>query len=133
MSRGTCGCHRRTRGDQGQAAVELALVLPLVVLLALMLVQITLVVRDQVLVIHAAREAAREVAVSDGPEVAERAATAGGSLDPTRLEVSVSGRRQPGSRVQIDIGYASPTNVPLVGPLVGDVPLSGAASMRVER
>ncbi len=133
MSRGTCGCHQRGRGDQGQAAVELALVLPLVVLLALVLVQVALVVRDQVLVIHAAREAAREVAVSADPGVAERAAMAGGPLDPTRLEVEVSGRGRPGSRVRVDIRYASATHVPLVGSLVGDVALSGDASMRVER
>ncbi len=133
MSRGTSGCHQRGRDDQGQAAVELALVLPLVALLALVLVQVTLVVRDQVLVIHAAREAAREVAVSDDPDVADRAATAGGSLDPARLEVEVSGRGRPGSRARVTISYASSTEVPLVGSLIGDVTLSGEATMRVER
>jgi hypothetical protein len=103
------------------------------VLLALMLVQVTLVVRDQVLVIHAAREAAREAAVDADPEVAGRGARAGGALDPSRLDVEVSGRGAAGSRVTVAIRYASPTEVPLVGPLVGDVDLSGVATMRVER
>ncbi len=46
-----------TRGsrDEGQAAVELARVLPLVALVLLALVQAGLVVRDQILVVHAAR------------------------------------------------------------------------------
>ncbi len=133
MSGGTLGCRRRARGDQGQAAVELALVLPLVVLLALVLVQVALVVRDQVLVSHAAREAAREAAVDADPEVAGRAARASGALDPSRLDVEVSGRGPAGSRVRVQLGYASPTDVPLVGALVGDVGLSGSATMRVER
>lgn len=132
MSRGTSGCHDRRKGDQGQAAVELALVLPLLAVLALVLVQVALVVRDQVLVIHVAREAAREAAVSDDPAGADQAARSGGSLDPGRLRVDVSGRGAPGSRVRVDVGYASPTDVPLVGPLVGDVALSGSATMRVE-
>lgn len=124
---------RRGRGDRGQAAVELALVLPLLVLLALVLCQVTLVVRDQVLVIHAAREGGRASAVDPDPEAARRAALASGSLSPTRLEVGVSGRAGPGSRVKVTVEYRSATDLPLVGPLVGDVALSGSASMRVER
>jgi hypothetical protein len=130
---GTSGPHGGRGGDQGQAAVELALVLPLVAVLALLLVQVTLVVRDQVLVIHAAREAARAAAVSPEPDAAGQAARAGASLAPSRLEVDVSGRAEPGSRVQVQLRYRSPTEVPLVGPMVGDVQLSGSATMRVER
>lgn len=122
----------RGASDRGQAAVEVALVLPLVAVLALVLLQVTLVVRDQVLVIHAAREGAREAAVSDEPGAARRAALAGASLGPERLEVESSGRAGPGSRVRVEIRYRSPTDVPLVGRLVGDVALSGSASMRVE-
>lgn len=119
--------------ERGQAAVEVALVLPLVAVLALVLLQVTLVVRDQVLVIHAAREGARESAVNVDPGAPRRAALAGASLRPERLEVESSGRSGPGSRVKVVIRYFSPTDVPLVGRLVGDVALSGSASMRVER
>ncbi|MGH9185287.1 MAG: TadE family protein, partial [Acidimicrobiales bacterium] len=44
---------------RGQATVELALVLPFVALVLLAVAQTALVVRAQVLVTHAAREAAR--------------------------------------------------------------------------
>jgi Flp pilus assembly protein TadG len=43
------------RGEDGQATVELALVLPLVAVLLLALVQAAVVARDQILVAHAAR------------------------------------------------------------------------------
>lgn len=127
------GASRRSRRQEGQAAVELALVLPLVAMLALLLLQVALVVRDQVLVVHAAREAAREAAVSDGAGAARRAALAAASLDPQRLQASVSGRAGPGSRVSVEVHYVAVTDVPVVGALVGDVDLSGSATMRVER
>lgn len=119
--------------DRGQAAVELALVLPLVAALALVLLQVALVVRDQVLVVHAAREAARSAAVSDEPGAARAAALAGAGLVPHRAEVETSARGGAGSRVRVLVRYVSATDLPLVGPLVGDVELSGSASMRVER
>jgi Flp pilus assembly protein TadG len=119
--------------DRGQAAVELALVLPLVAALALALLQVALVVRDQVLVVHAAREAARAAAVGDDPGAARAAALAGAGLAPDRTDVEVSGREGPGSRVRVRVRYAASTDVPVVGPLLGDVGLSGSATMRVER
>jgi Flp pilus assembly protein TadG len=122
----------RRRDEAGQAAVELALCLPLVAALALVLLQVTLVVRDQVLLTHAAREAAREAAVSADAAAARRAAAAGAHLDPDRLAVVVRGRGRPGSRVTVVVRYRSPTAVPLVGSLVGDVHLSSTATMRVE-
>lgn len=123
----------RAREDRGQAAVELALVLPLLAALALALLQVALVVRDQVLVVHAAREGARAAAVSDEPGAARAAAMAGAGLVAARLDVDASGRGRAGSRVRVLVRYRSPTDLPLVGPLVGDVALSGSASMRVER
>jgi hypothetical protein len=57
---------KKTRwGDHGQSTVEFALILPLVVLVVLFIVQAGFVVRDQVLVSHAAREGARAAAVDD--------------------------------------------------------------------
>lgn len=123
---------RRRRGEAGQAAVELALCLPVLAAVALALLQVALVARDQVLLTHAAREAAREAAVSAEPAAARRAALAGARLDPDRLRVEVRGRGRPGSRVTVVLRYASPTEVPLVGAVVGDVPLSSTAAMRVE-
>jgi Flp pilus assembly protein TadG len=124
---------RRRRDDGGQAVVELALVLPLVVALLLAVLQVGLVVRDQVLVVHAAREAAREAAVDPDPAAARRAAAEGSSLPKSRLHVTVSERGRPGSRVRVDVRYRAPTDVPLVGAALGSLTLRASATMRVEQ
>lgn len=118
--------------DRGQSSVEVALLLPLVAVLLLAVVQVGLVVRDQVLVVHAAREAARAAAVDPAEGAARDAAEAATALAPARLDVSVSGRGDPGSRVAVAVTYASPTVVPLVGRLLGDVTVTARATMRVE-
>jgi len=122
---------RAGAGDDGQAAVELALVLPLLALLLLAMVQVGLVVRDQVLVTHAAREAAREAAVDPSPAAARRAALAGAPLATDRLKLEVERGPEPG-RVRVRLVYRAPTAVALVGPLLPDVELSARASMRSE-
>ena len=78
---------RRARADGGQSTVEFALVLPLVVVVLLLVVQVGLVVRDQVLVVHAAREAVRAASVGDSNDQVRRAAAAAGPLDADRLTV----------------------------------------------
>ncbi len=123
----------REHGGEGQAAVELALVLPLVVVVLLVVVQVGLIARDQILVVHAAREAAREAAVDADADVPRRAAATGSGLADDRLSVTSTGRGAPGSRVRIEIRYRAPTGVPLIGAAVGDVTLEAAATMRVER
>jgi Flp pilus assembly pilin Flp len=122
-----------SRPDAGQATVELALLLPLVAVLLVALVQAGLLVRDQVLVIHAAREAARAAAVDHDPGAAERAARSAGPLDTRRLRARVEGRGARGSRVTVHLAYDPPSRVPLVGGLLGDVRLRASATMRVER
>jgi len=113
--------------------VELALVLPLVAMLLLLLVQVGLLARDQVLVVHAAREGAREAAVDPSPDAARSAAATSSSLDAARLDITVSGRGGPGTRVTVTARYRAPTSVPVVGALVGDFELRASTTMRVER
>ena len=113
--------------------MELALVLPLVVMLLLAVVQLGLLVRDQILVVHAAREAAREAAVDPAPDAARRAAAASSTLAEPRLTVTATGRGTVGSRVRVEVAYKSPTAVPLLGAAMGDLTLRASATMRVER
>ncbi len=123
---------RPTR-EHGQAAVEVALVLPLLAVLALALVQVTLIVRDQLLVTHGARAGARQAAVSADP-ASVRAAVLGSStgLIDDRVTVTVVGRAAEGSQVEVRVRYRAPTDVPVVGALVGDVTLEDTVTMRVE-
>ena len=124
---------RSRRGsDRGQSTVELALALPVVVLLLLVLLQVALVARDVVLVAHAAREGARAAAIDPDPAAAREAAEAAGGLDPDRMEVDVGDRGDPGSRVRVRIRYRVRTDVPLVGRFLGDRIVMTGVTMRVE-
>ncbi|MGH9244775.1 MAG: TadE/TadG family type IV pilus assembly protein [Acidimicrobiales bacterium] len=119
--------------DRGQATVEFALALPLLALLLLVVVQVGVIVRAQVLVTHAAREAARAAAVDPEPAAPAHAARASSSLAPDRLAVDVSGRAGPGSRVLVEVRYSLATDIPLAGRLIPDLTLTARATMRVER
>lgn len=120
--------------DEGQAAVELALVLPLLVVLLLAVVQVVLVARDQILVVHAARAGSRQAAVDADAGAARRAVVdaGGGVLEAGRLDVELTPAGGRGPLVTATVRYASPTDVPLVGPLLPDVPLRAAATMASE-
>lgn len=122
----------RAAGERGQATVELALLLPVVLALLLAVVRVGLVVRDQVLVTNAAREAVRAAAVDPRPGAALDAARRSGPLDPARLRVEVGPRGPIGSAVLVHVEYRSSTDVPLIGRLTGDVTLEARATMRVE-
>ena len=124
---------RRERGDGGQASVELALVLPLVLILLLAVVQLGLLVRDQILVVHAAREAVREAAVDPAADAPRRAALASSALTDSRLTVTSTGRGAVGTRVRVEVAYRAPTGVPLLGAAVENLTLRASATMRVER
>jgi hypothetical protein len=121
----------RARSEQGQATTELALLLPLVVLLLLAVLQVAVIARDDVLVTHAAREAARVVAVDARPAAALAAARSGG-LRAERVQVQVTGRRGAGSRAIVRVSYRSPTEVPIVGTLLGDPLMVAVVTIRVE-
>jgi Flp pilus assembly protein TadG len=123
----------RRHADRGQATVELAMVLPLIALLMLALVQVVVLARDQLLVTHAAREAARAAAVDPDPGAPRRAAVGAGPLDPARLQVETGTRGAVGASVRVEVRYREPTSLPIVGRALGDVMLHSEATMRVER
>ncbi len=124
---------RRAREDGGQASVELALVLPLVMILLLAVAQLGLLVRDQILIVHAAREGARQAAVDPSADAPRKAAVASSSLNDSRLTVTTTGRGGPGSRVRVEVAYRTSSVMPLVGAAVGHLTLRASATMRVER
>ena len=122
---------RRISGDSGQAVVELALVLPLVIGLVLLVAQIALVARDLLLVTHAAREGARAAAVGATDAQVRTAVTRAGPLDPDRVLVRVDRTRDAGL-VSVSVTYHDLTDLPLVGDVVPDVDLPAKVTMRQE-
>ncbi len=119
-----------SNNDAGQATVEVALAVPLLVFVMLFGVQIALVVRDQIATLAAAREAARAVVVADGKTgFADAAVARTAALDPSRRSVNVSIN---GGLVTATITYRSPTDLPLIGIFIPDITLHGAATMALE-
>ena len=120
----------RKRNDAGQATVEVALAVPLLVVVMLFGVQIALVIRDQIATITAAREAARAVVVADGKtSVAQSAVARTANLDAGRRSVHVT---VSGGLVTATVTYRSPTDLPLVGIFVPDVTVRSTATMAIE-
>lgn len=123
---------QQRHAERGQAVVELALTIPFVVLLLLAVIQLGLVVRDQILVVHAAREAARVGAVDPSSDAPLRAAVRSSDLNENRISVESGARGGPGSTLRVTVNYSSPTEVPLVGAFLPDVRLRAVAAIRVE-
>jgi len=121
------------RSTRGQATVEFVMVLPLVAMVCLAVVQVAVVARRDVLVAHAAREAARAAAVESDSTAAvtaaREAAVRSGGLDASRLKVIVS---RDVDDVHVTVRYEDPTDVAMVGRLVRSVTLQERVTMRRE-
>lgn len=115
--------------ERGQATVEFALLLPVLVLSLLAVIQVALVVRDHVAVVHAAREAARAASVDPDPGSAVRAARRA----LPEADVHVGARPAIGEQISVEVTYTSHTDLPLVGVLFPDPTLHSTVVMRVEK
>jgi Flp pilus assembly protein TadG len=128
--------------ERGQAATELALLLPLLLVVLAAIFEIGRTVNDYMQVTSAAREAARQAAVgqrscADAARVADSAARdAAPGLDWSRAGVRLttapcpSGTLPPGSEITVTVTY--PASIDILGQVVYSTPLSGSTTMRVE-
>lgn len=124
----------RGEGERATAAVEFALVLPLVLIIALALVQVGLLVKDQLVLEEAARAGARQAAVSTDDGSARRAAiSAAVSLASDRVDVSIQREGDVGGSVSVIVIYHAPVALPLVAWLFPSrIDLRSTAVMRQE-
>ena len=117
-----------SRRDRGQASVELALALPLLVLVLLGIAQVVVVGAQQLAVLHAAREGARAAAVSSEPVTSgTNAADAATPVGPLDVSVDVGT-----DTVTVRVDHVSHTDVVLIGALIPDVTLHGEVTMLLE-
>ncbi len=120
--------------ERGSAVVEFALVLPILLLVCIALVQITVIARDQLLVVQAARASAREAAVDpDEDAVRSAALEAAPGLAPASLDVTVARAGGLGEPVRVTVGYDAMIAAPLAGIfLPSSVRLTADSTMRQE-
>ena len=126
---------RLARTEQrGSAAIEFALVLPLLMVITLALLQVGLLVKDQLVVVGAARAGAREAAVSrDDGKVREAAVTAAVTLRSEDIDVEVRRDGGVGTAVGVTVLYRASAVVPFVEWLFPSiVELRASAMMRQE-
>lgn len=129
-----CGGHE---DEKGQALLEFALVLPLLVLLLFGIAEFGRMLGVYLSLQHAAREGAR-LAVTGASDyaVTERIIEAGVLLDPSRTQITIGPpqtNRFRGDTVRISITYTFPVETPVIGQVVGgEVPLAASLAMRME-
>jgi Flp pilus assembly protein TadG len=117
----------RLSDSAGQASVEFALALPVVVVMALGLVLVGTAVRNELAVELAAREGARAAAVSATPAFAATGAAQRAVTLP--IEVTTS---SDASTVTVTVTYIDPVDVAIVGSLIGSVTHTASATMAIE-
>jgi Flp pilus assembly protein TadG len=125
----TAGDHRsRCRDQRGQAAVELALGIPVVMVVVLMVAQLLVVAHDHLHVEQAARTAVRAASVSADPAgSAERAASQHLGLRAHDVTTSVQT-----PLVSVTVTLTAVGRLPLVGMMVNSLEPSATAVMLLE-
>lgn len=112
--------------DRGQAAVEFAVALPIVVIAMLAIAQVGVAVRNEVAVELAAREGARAAAVTTDQSAAGAAARRAVDL-PMDVTVSVDAQT-----VTVTVTYVDPTDIAIIGAAIGPVTHTATATMAIE-
>lgn len=127
---------RVPRRAQGQAAVELALVLPVLLVLLLGMSEFARMAGAYLAVQHGAREGARLAMTGAGDdEVVRRVRAVAPQLDPARLRVEVlpAPPRASGSDVAVRVAYGYRVAMPVINRVVGpDLTLQAQVTVRVE-
>lgn len=118
----------RWHSERGAAAVEFALVLPILLMLVLGTIEFGRAYNVQISLTHAARESARIMAVSnDWTKTVTNGRAAAPSLVPAQMQFSaVPTTCAPGAMVQVTVKY--PLNT--ITGINPDMTLTGKAAMR---
>ena len=117
----------RRWGEHGQASVEFAMVLPVIVIMTLGLVVVALAVRNELAVELAAREGARAAAVSANPGAAAIAAAT--RVVSLPIEVATT---SDSNTVTVSVTYTDPVHVAIIGSLIGPVRHTASVTMALE-
>lgn len=122
---------------KGQAAVELALILPVLVLLLVGLLQVGMLLEDYLQLQSATEQGARAaiLGLSD-TQITQTVDQSAPQLNPSNIQITVSpsaSQRTPGSEVTVTATYPVTIDIPLLQSVIGNsIDLSSQVTMRME-
>ena len=121
--------------QEGQALVEFALVLPIILLVMLLVVTVGEIARDRIVLEHAASEAARNGSFNNDDLLIRQAVAATvRPLDPARVTVTIEPDRAVRTRrslLTVRLAYREPLALAFVG--MPDLVVRSSATRMIER
>ena len=123
-------------GQAGQAAVEMAIAIPVLMLMVVAVCQVALALNCYLVVTGASREGARRAAETNDAKAAEKAAlAAAGGLPgkPVAVGVSFAEGREKGCPVVVTVTYHVPLLLPGLDHLLGSPSFARSTTMSLER
>lgn len=125
------------KSEKGQALVELALVVPILLMLIFGITEFGRVFGTQLILLNSAREGVRYAAVgASDTEVVTKIINNSSMLDNTKLNISITPSdsvRQRGESVEIKIQYPVEIYAPIISQFTGNPYVAkGVAIMRME-
>ena len=129
--------HDFRKTQHGQAVVEMALVLPILIMLVFGIIEFGRILNTYMTVTNISREGAREGAVGGTDAEIIDAVEMGASLDAALLNIEIdpisAGTRSRGSSVTVVVSYDVDIIAPIIGNLIGDpYTVRAQTTMRVE-
>ncbi len=118
----------RNEPDSGQATVELALVMPLIIALLLIVLSVGLVVRDQLAVWHAASAGARAASISPNSlDAVQQAVEDEVGLRPLHLQIV-----RDEQLIIVEVRYPHTIKLWLIKHIIPPLTLSASVTMHVQ-
>lgn len=122
--------------DQGQATVEMALAIPVLMLVIALVCQVALALNCYLVVAASSREGARKAAETNDPDAARKAALAAASGLPSAdplVEVAFPRGRSRGNPAAVTVTYRMPLLIPGLDRLVGQPAFKSSTTMSLEK
>ena len=128
---------RNLKNQKGQALVEFAIILPILLILVMGILQFGMMLNSYLTIENASREGARTGIIgSSDAEIQNLIISTSPSLDPKNLIVSITPtetNRKSGDTLIVKVTYNYNLIVPIISSLFNNVVvLNGQTSMRVE-
>ncbi|MGA0195574.1 MAG: TadE/TadG family type IV pilus assembly protein [Ilumatobacteraceae bacterium] len=117
-----------SRLDRGQATVEFALTIPVLVIALLGAIQVFVILVDRIHLVHVTRDAARAASVGDDPRSAAEMVI-DRSFPDREISLTVS---MSDDVVTVEMVLSNPTDVPIIGRFLPEVELRESLSMLAE-